>query len=594
MTLAGIARHRSWRMLPLWTFAAGVNTSVLLGIVAYRSVREEVTLSTLALALVGWVGVATYLAFADVRTRCSHFEMSLPVRARDLWLRNIFTHLVGGLVVIGSTLGVIVAHFAFRSGLSVTPRDRLLMVALVLGVVLATMLLQIPKPSLAKIPSGSGHIVWTVLVLAGTPLLLALTSSWGLPGLALLVVLVVIVAVRLYVSVPAAYSMLPKDSQPVDHDATTTRVPTGDPSRWLLPMTIARCVSAGPKELLVIPIVFLVGVVLGGGLLAMGLGSERELRYLYLPMAIYMMFAVIGPRLASLHYLDALPIPRRSLIAMLVIPYLLLLAAGYGAGAYLAIETRAQLEYVNFEEGEEGFHVTAPLRVYKMSQSGTVPAAMSPWGESYQPDALRPLEWISTTVYSPYGSSPTNSARFVALQISRAAEEVYGLSISLETIEQRYLITREDGSVVPRGEGLTLRTDYPDIKAAAGPMFPVLMTLVAAPWLLLVALLLRAYRPGVREWVRQTIVWGSLGVLMAFWVWTSMTTLFGVMEPWAIRSVVEIVVIRVGQSSVGIFVAWMVALALLITTYRIAHRQFLRMEIVTHPSQYTLIRMGSD
>ena len=52
-------------MLPIWALATGVNTSVLLGVIVYRAVRQHAPISALTLTLVGWVGVATYLAFAE-------------------------------------------------------------------------------------------------------------------------------------------------------------------------------------------------------------------------------------------------------------------------------------------------------------------------------------------------------------------------------------------------------------------------------------------------------------------------------------------------------------------------------------------------
>jgi hypothetical protein len=173
-------------------------------------------------------------------------------------------------------------------------------------------------------------------------------------------------------------------------------------------------------------------------------------------------------------------------------------------------------------------------------------------------------------------------------------EAVYDVSIPPETIQRRYLTTDEDGKVVPREKGLTLRTDYPDLKARVGPMFPVLVTLVSVPWLLLVALLLRAYRPGVREWVRQTIVWGSLGGLLVMWLWISLAAVFDAMQPWALRAVVEIPVFRMGQTAAANIGVWVAALALLAGSYGIVDSRFQRMEITTRPSRYTLIRMGHD
>jgi len=514
MGLARIARQRVWHMLPLWALAAGVNTSVLLGVFSWRAAIETRSISVLTLTLVGWVGVATYLAFTDLRTRCTHFELSLPVTSRSLWLNNLMATLAGGLMMVGLTLGVIALHSALRSRVHVGPDLRLVAVVLCTGLALATLLLQAPRPSLARIPAMPLQIVWTVVVLAGTPLLLAVAAIAGWPGLTLLLSLTAVVAFRSYSSVPRSYSLVPLEPQSAER-ADSRPVPSaGARSSWLVPLTIARAVSAGAKELMAVPLVLLFSMMLGGALLALESGSIRELRFLYLPMTTYILFALIGPRLCALHYIDALPIPRRSLVAALVLPYFLLMCAGYGVGAIIARDERSRLEYVNFEEGDDGYRVTVPLRVYATAWDGQPPPVDSPWGESHASEALAPFGWSRAAVYSPYSAPPGSSARFVAQQISRAANAVYGASIPPETIERRYLVTRADGSVAVQEQGLTLRRDYPTLKARSGPMFPALVALGAVPWLLLVALLLRAYRSGIGEWVRQTIVWGSLVVLM--------------------------------------------------------------------------------
>ena len=120
-------------------------------------------------------------------------------------------------------------------------------------------------------------------------------------------------------------------------------------------------------------------------------------------------------------------------------------------------------------------------------------------------------------------------------------------------------------------------------------MFPALVALTAVPWLLLIALLLRAYRAGIREWARQTIVWGSLAVLLGFVLATSIANIFDILQPWAIRAMVEIPVMRLGQTAAGTLAVWIVTGLLLVGAYRIVQSQFLRMEIPIKPSRYTLI-----
>jgi len=594
MRLAGIAGHRILHGLPLWALAAGLNTSVLLGIVYFRAARQQTTLSTLTVTLVAWVGLATFLAFADVRTRCTHFEISLPASSRRLWLNNLIATLAGGLILGGLCFGVIAAHSSLPLRVDIEPHLGVLAVALFAGFALAVLLLQAPRPSLVRVPTTTVQIVWTACVLAGTPVLVIVAVEAGWWGLSLLLLLVLAMAFWSYRSVPEAYSLAPLEAGSAQVAEQSPAIGDAPPSRWLVPLTIVRCVGAGAKELAGIPFILMFGMVLGGALLAMDSGSVRELRFIYLPMTIYMLFALIGPRMVKLHYIDPLPISRRPLVAALVLPYFIVVCAGYGIGALVASDARSRLEYVNFEEGEDGYHVTVPLRVYRLALDGQPPPVESPWGESQLPRALTPVGWSRTAAYSPYSAPPGSSARFVALQISRAAERVYGVSLSPGSIEERYLTTREDGSVAPRGEGLTLRIDDPALRPRGGPMFPALVTLTVVPWLLLIALLLRAYRAGIREWVRQAIVWGSLAVLLGFVISTTVSNIFDFMQQWAIRALVEIPVMRLGESAAGTVTTWVVAALLLGGAYRIVQSQFMRMEIPTKPSQYTLIRMGQD
>ena len=591
MSLMRIPRHRTWRMLPFWLLAAGVNTSALLGVAYWRAAAQNSSISALTLILVSWVGVATYLAFTDVRTRCTHFEMSLPAKSRRLWLNNLATTLAGGLLIVGLTLGLATLRIA-PSVMGAPPDTGVLAVALCSGLVLATLLLQARRPTLAQIPLTAGQVVWTVVVLVGTPVALAAAAQARWLGLVPLLAAVGGMALWSYRAVPPAYSLAPRELQSAKETRTPTPVATGRPSKLLMPWMIARGVSSGAKELLAVPFILLFAVVLGGGLLALEGGSVRELRFLYLPITTYLLFALTGPRLSSLHHVDALPISRRPLVAALVTPYLLLLCLGYGIGAMIASDAMSRLEYVNFEESEDGWRVTTPLRVYSLAWDGKPPPVESPWGETAAPEPLKPFAWSRVAAYSPYSAPPGSSARLIARQISLAVEAVYGASISPEEIRRRYLVTRGDGGVTPRGEGLTLRRDDPNLKPRSGPMFPVLLALTAVPWLLLTALLLRAYRAGVRERVRQTIVWGSLALLLGSVIATTIAEVLGVTEPWAIRALVEIPVMRLGQTATGVWMVWIVVGLLIAGAYLIVQRQFLRMEIPTKPSRYTLIDMA--
>lgn len=595
MSLARIAVRRAWRRLPLLGLAAGLNTSVLLGVILWYAATQRTSVSPSIITIVAWVGVAAYLAFSDLRTRATQFEMSLPAPAHRLWLFNLAGTLSGGLLIVAVTLGIVAAHAALVSHVELGVNGPLLAATLATGLVLSTLLLQIPRPSLARIPWGAGQIVWTVAVLVGTPLLLGTAAVAGWPGVALLLAGAVVLAGLAYRSVPPAYALVPFVPAAAEraHDPRAPTPADAAAPRSILPLTIVRCVSAGAKELLAVPFILLFAIALGGGPLAIA-GDLRELRFLYLPMTTYMLYALIGPRLASLHRIDFLPISRRTLALALVLPYFVVTCVGYGAGWLIASGARSRLEYVNFEKSGDDYRVSVPLRIYRLTSPRTPPMLDSPWGEQQVAEPLDLFNWSRLAVYSPYAAPPGSSPRFVALQISRAVAATYGASIAPEVIEERYLTTGPDGQVVPRGEGLTLRADYPELRPRSGPMFPALLALTVVPWLLLIALLLRGYRGGVREWVRQLTVWGALGVLLTFTVAASIGGVFGFMRYWALRALIEIPVMRLGSTTAGTWGVWIAGVALIGVAYLAVQRQFERMEIPTKPSRYTLIDFGAN
>ncbi|HXH27758.1 MAG TPA: hypothetical protein VNL37_01865, partial [Candidatus Polarisedimenticolia bacterium] len=121
------------------------------------------------------------------------------------------------------------------------------------------------------------------------------------------------------------------------------------------------------------------------------------------------------------------------------------------------------------------------------------------------------------------------------------------------------------------------------------PVSGLLLALVVAPYLLAVAALLRAYRAGVGERVRQSIVWGLLGVTLVTWIAVSLGSVVRLTPPWILRALVEIPAYHVGRVPYGPALAWVACLMVIAAAYRVAERQFARMEIPARPCKYTLI-----
>jgi hypothetical protein len=589
MSLAWFAARRTLRSLPMWALGLGLSTSTLLGLVFWGATAGGRSVSSLTLMSVVWVGVAVYLAASDVRTRCTPFDMTLPVGTRALWFNGLLATVAGGLAIVAVNVGIVTLFVALLTGPTVE-RYGLLTLLLGSGLVLAALLLRAPRPSLFRVPPDAGQVLWTIVVLAGTLVLMAAALASGVTGSLALVAVTALVAAYTYRRVPSSYVLVPAEPLPDPSRASPSWGVPSFGSRVVLQYTVLRSISGGAKELLAVPIIVVFALLLGGALSGFEAGSLRELRFIYLPMTTYMLFAMTGPRLAALQYLDPMPLSRKPLTAALLAPYLVVLCAGYGAGWLVASVTSRGPQWVDFAETKDGYRVTVPLRVYGAAEEGETPRVSSSWGEVHDAETCVPYRGSAMSLYNPYSTPSGSSRRFVALQLSRAFEAVYGISVPPETIDRRDLVTLEDGSVAPRGGSLSVREADSSRKPRSGPMAPVLLALTIVPWLLLTALLLRAYRSSIREWVRQSIVWGSLALMLVFVIATSALTTFRIVEPWVLRAMVEIPVMTFADNPAGSVAVWILCLAAIAAAYALVGRQFARMEIPAEPSRYTLLR----
>jgi len=605
MILRLMRRDAALRALPMWGVLFLLNASVLLGLAVTVAARQRSFVSATVLVVVGWVNIAPFLFLGHGRSRCGPLDLALPIPARRLWSAHLLLIAVAGLVMTAAYAGFVATAWRFLGG-SVPFRlePAALMTQMGAATLLAVVLLQAPRPGLARIPLSAGYAVWSTLVLLALLLVLLLAAPHGSYGAAILLALAAVAFVWAWRRVPPAFLLMPREpaargaeGRTADAGPAGARDRTGDlrAARRRVLLTSLRCVTAGAKEMAALPFIALFGFLLANGPAAwLDVSTLRDLRFLYVPMTVYMLFALVGPRLGSLHQVDPLPVPRRLLFAGLVLPSTMIFLAAYGAGVLAVSWLAPRTEMVDFRKYDEGWTLTAPLRVYRVAWDGNAPQVGSPWGESHPADGAALIRGTRPTLFNPYSAPPGSSARFVALQASRAAEAVYGVSIPPEEIERRYLETGPDGAVSGRGESLPLRAERPGLSTRSGPITMVLFLLVGVPWTLLVALLLRAYRAGMREWMRQSIVWGSLGVLLAIWLVETLGMMTGLTEPWLVRAAAEIPTFRLGGTTAGTAAVVGIAALGFLAAYRIAEVQFLRMEIPATPSKYTLIERLSE
>ena len=146
--------------------------------------------------------------------------------------------------------------------------------------------------------------------------------------------------------------------------------------------------------------------------------------WLFAPMYMMMTYAHFQ---SSTRWTLALPLSRRTLLAIAIVPILFLLACGTEVGL-LAGYARQGRDLVHLGDPKH-FRPTGTLDVWvypafwQIAPAGHVPVIQAPWGEGYQPE---PIPLLGLTFYNPYAAGERNSLGFEEWQFARATSTIYG------------------------------------------------------------------------------------------------------------------------------------------------------------------------
>ncbi|MGB6847920.1 MAG: hypothetical protein WBG05_06930 [Thermoanaerobaculia bacterium] len=611
--LSTIRRDESVRLLPIWVVFTALNTSALVGAVAFRGATTGSTEASLrGLAMVLWFALVAPLVVGRFRRRCTRLDLALPLGSRDLWLAHTTAIVLAGAVVLAASIGVVALHSTSLKRAPylqfTAPAVAGLAIALLAAWVLAAVLLQSYRPELKDIPGGWRYAGLLIAIVLGVAAVLWFLSSIPIALAIGLLALAWALATRTLRSLPPALSLVsrkPADPRTRDTSMATSQglaeTAVGSPvasssSRTGLGMArlVSRLIYNAPPlgaatGLIMFPFIALIGMALSG-IFDVWFDDVEALRLMWLPFGAYGLFSLVGPLTYRLNSLDPLPISRRLIFALLTLPALLAFCLGYGLSGVVKLTADHGQNLIEYRIEKPYYWVDVPEGFFEIARDGEAPTLTSPWGESHVAWSAPLFRGSRAVVYSPFNTVDESSADFEAWLTSRAIEAVYGRSVSWEEIRDRYFQVEGEQLVGLKAGGFTLAADYgPFEPPAAGPEFPFILLLVAPPFLLLTAIFLRTFRAGLGDRARQAAFWAVAAGLVVFMLGIAALMISGLFSPRIVRGVVEVMLRHIGESPVQLITVWVASLLATVGTYFVAQRQFLRAELPPKATKLALI-----
>jgi hypothetical protein len=470
---------------------------------------------------------------------------------------------------------------------------------LIAGLILAVVLLQHPLPPQHKVPRTTERVVLSIAVMAAV-LGLAVTLNRVSPWTAsITLVLAAALGAYRFRSVPETF-LLAADDTPGEvqereeirreWEALGTAGRSGGLAyRWFLDATIWRSLLVGIKlkqaPWFSYPFLLFFGAFMSG---LDGRWIEDSLRFNYVWMAAYMLMAFTMHPPKQIYLIDGLPISRRRILDVMTLPLMVVLLVGYGVGSvtlgYLDRAHPKQMDVVHLIKSREdgNYYIRVPFRALRVAWDGHVPENVAPWGEAHKAWTGKPLVFLPVKLYSPYSTPPGSSIDFVAWQLSRAVEAVYGAQIAPDEIKGRYLRERTDGGAELIPDKLHLEADYPYLRPIRkpGPVLPVVMGLSFAIWMLALAVYFQAFRAGISNARRMMTAFGVLALMMLGWLAVVFGPIVRRISGGYFNGGLTAALRQAGESPVATAAVWITMIAVSLASYRLALWRFRNAEAI--------------
>ncbi|MEJ2721243.1 MAG: hypothetical protein P8181_08890 [bacterium] len=503
--------------------------------------------------LLGWINLWSLLLLVLFKShfwvRCSRMSLALPLRPKTLWL----TRMAAMIIAVSFPVALLAILLALRLPVDGTPLglDTHWLgygVQLGVGTSLALALWHLPSPRLHRAGSGRGYFSYALLVSITVFLFIRFVPVWSVYTLVALAAALAVGAL-VYVRLPESFALVNRDPEKnagilFNTDTSTVAVsphpvvaaedmrPTPKnttlepaPVRPAAPRTEGRAVAAssslpaGSTRSLVLRTTLrlahnhwgaylILGIIcLYSFLLAHGYSNARNLGPYALFLLIWTWFT-INQAIPRLRNIDPLPVSRRFLFAVAALPALTTAVVGVGLWELRMAVVPGGGSQVVFARGT----VNVPPEFWEIAHEKNVPTIESPWGETHRPRTYRVLSDSDLVVYNPYSVGEENTPRFVALQIDRALEAVYGKPALPGGPAEHNMLESRLAAAMKQGESKV----SPPVNAPAVNRLRVVLA-GAVLFFLLAAAILFATMQGYRSVTFKPVYFGVvIGVLMLF------------------------------------------------------------------------------
>jgi hypothetical protein len=410
-----IRQDRIWRRYVKWLLVTLGSVLAICGIRSWlylQAVRAGAGANApgpMLLVLAVWVPLGLFLAYAGTLPRAGQLALSLPLTGRRLWFSHLAAVLLAGTVMLllaglMTALNDLALGRWLDHGQAVSPHGSLaLLLQLFGGAALAGVVLQSWRPSLHRPTLGYDYVLLAAVTLLGILALLLLTAgrpaAWSLLTLGIAGAVTAAVGRSLPASLRLAANGAPASpgAAALAHAAQPART-VRRPIWWLL----ARTFYGDVKLLLLLPFFGLYGLLVSG--LVAALAGDSDAGLLNLPLSWYLLLSLVPGFVRRLPEVDPLPVERRSLFALMVLPAMGLLAAGYLAGSLAAVRIHPDRERILLEERDAHLALLVPLDSFEIAWDGRPPALRAPWGESH-PALTVPLSpLLRPVLYKPFAT----------------------------------------------------------------------------------------------------------------------------------------------------------------------------------------------